>query len=532
MWYCGVASYTQAIPSGIIMEPVKLSASACAEMAHTRKYQTASGVWRKVEVPGHTSHQITVAGVEHFEAGIMRCQGEDHRVGDRLLRDVVIIHNDVVEIQKEKYVETSAGIVESTTSRVALTCPRSSGGCEGLKQTFIWLQTKAGCTYALVNTLKGRWDESETLYVAENSLATFNMSEGVLALPRQCSEERISLRRTQFPRLFLYGGDQPLRLKTVSRDVELQLQVEVLEDTVARLQYQVEDAAGASASQAECFRQYHKLGGAYQRTREEGVYLLQAGEAILKIACSSIILPVRETKKCFDALPIHHGVFHYVDLQTKLAVTHAAEIPCSPVRTLYFASTTGEWWRYTPLYLPSSAPMIQHFDHDGLRPHPLNRHLSIYTAQEIMEYHNLQLVPGVRSQMQTKLWDGLCSGDTSCPLTRSGSSTPYSFSGLEAKIESSVDSLTGGFFSKMGIAWETIQLLSTIGGFLSFCTAVVLALVLVGWGLLKVSPVAAICRRTPPPPPAQETVLPLMNQLAILPPVARPAPPPLADLAF
>ena len=95
-----------------------------------------------------------------------------------------------------------------------------------------------------------------------------------------------------------------------------------------------------------------------------------------------------------------------------------------------------------------------------------------------------------------------------------------------------MDSLTGGFFSKMGIAWETIQLLSTIGGFLAFCTAVVLALVLVGWGLLKVSPVAAICRRTPPPPPAQETVLPLMNQLAILPPVARPAPPPLADLAF
>ena len=115
----------------------------------------------------------------------------------------------------------------------------------------------------------------------------------------------------------------------MSRDVELQLQVEVLEDTVARLQYQLEDSAGASAS--------------------------QAGEAILRITCSSIILPVRETNKCFDSQPIQHGVFHYVDLQTKLAVTHAAEIPCSPVRTLYFTSTTGEWWRYTPLYLPSSA---------------------------------------------------------------------------------------------------------------------------------------------------------------------------------
>merc|ERR1711973_486935 len=129
--------------------------------------------------------------------------------------------------------------------------------------------------------------------------------------------------------LFIYLGERPPALQTLQRDVDLEIQAELIEDSVARLQQVVggvlQGSSEVSACQARAAAQWNQL----TASGEPGKYLIRAGEAVTEVTCKEVVVEVRPTAKCFDKLLImtsHDTDFKYLDLAQYTLTQHSTPL--------------------------------------------------------------------------------------------------------------------------------------------------------------------------------------------------------------
>ena len=128
------------------------------------------------------------------------------------------------------------GKMQSVTDQVKVQCDVTQGGCEGEERTYIWTPVGGQCPYQTVTQTMGFLDNNNHLFVSQAILGSFNISRGIINLPEECSTAQINLLRTQYSQLYIFIGKNAPKLKMLERIVDLEIQAEVLEDTVARLQ--------------------------------------------------------------------------------------------------------------------------------------------------------------------------------------------------------------------------------------------------------------------------------------------------------
>ena len=80
-----------------------------------------------------------------------------------------------------------------------------------------------------------------------------------------------------------------------------------------------------------------------------------------------------------------------------------------PLTALFFKDHQGEWHRYSGNAM--EVPPTETRTIGGYDPHPLTRHLSIYSEAELVAYQYLQLMAATKNQLTHQLTEGLCSGD-------------------------------------------------------------------------------------------------------------------------
>ena len=91
----------------------------------------------------------------------------------------------------------------------------------------------------MVTRASGYLNDDDHLFVLKSILRAFNVSHGVVTLPSECSAERTNLLRTQYSKFFIFLGEHAPQLKELKCDVDLEIQAEVIEHTVDRLQMTV-----------------------------------------------------------------------------------------------------------------------------------------------------------------------------------------------------------------------------------------------------------------------------------------------------
>ena len=59
-------------------------------------------------------------------------------------------------------------------------------------------------------------------------LGSFNISRGLITLLTECSAEEANLLRTQYAKLFIHLGEHPPLLQMLQRDVDPEIQAELM----------------------------------------------------------------------------------------------------------------------------------------------------------------------------------------------------------------------------------------------------------------------------------------------------------------
>ena len=249
--YCGISSYTQTIPVGVTEESRRVSLADCISMVEKKVVTLEDGKTHRIEVPGETRLVVQVAGSEVISNGVMTCQGENRHVNGFWLKDVIIEEQVRIVTTQEEYVELN-GLVQSETDRIKMECDAAQGGCVGVRKTFIWNPVTGNCPYQMVTAVTGTLDDDNHLYTSNTILGAFNISKGLISLPTECSPEQTNLLRTQYTSLFIYLGERPPTLQTLQRDVDLEIQAELIEDSVARLQQVVSGVLQRSSEVSAC----------------------------------------------------------------------------------------------------------------------------------------------------------------------------------------------------------------------------------------------------------------------------------------
>ena len=186
------------------------------------------------------------------------------------------------------------GRIEAMTSRIALRCPASSGGCVGADNTFVWRQYTNSCDMQKVGKITGFLEKEAGIFTSTSALATLNISHGLKTLSSSCTAERVGLYKTQYRTLMLYIGEQDIQIEEVKEDVDVETIKEVTQDSLQRLIYRVDDLVETADELAQCRSQAKLTDGELAITDQAGVYVVVTGEAILEVQCTRI--QVRRTK--------------------------------------------------------------------------------------------------------------------------------------------------------------------------------------------------------------------------------------------
>merc|ERR1711973_195791 len=270
--------------------------------------------------------------------------------------------------------------------------------------------------------------------------------------------------------LFIYLGERTPALQTLQRDVDLEIQAELIEDSVARLQQVVsgvlQRSLEVSACQACAAAQWSQL----TASGEPGKYLIRAGEAVTEVTCKEVVVEVRPTVKCFDKLPImtsHDTDFKYLDLAQYTLTQHASGRSCSLTTALFFRGLGGNWFRHMGTIAPVPEPARDRV-HLSRADNHLNRHLALYTTEELDQFRELQLLPAAKSMITHRLAVGLCEGDGACPAGASAvdGGGVYSFNRIEAEAEKAVEQALP-FVGWAREAWKSSADLAQLGGLIA-----------------------------------------------------------------
>ena len=468
--YCGISSYTQAIPFGYTMRPKKLTREECRRAVRDRKYKTPTGESHEVQIPGFTSFKVQVAGLETLTEGVLHCQGETMRVNGRYLKNIVAEAELHLTIEEETF-EISQERVTVIRDQTQVDCALGALGCAGSLATYIWPAKPAPCSYRHVTNAQGAWDESRRRFRGNTPQITFDVAEHNVALPANCPGAGKLLYRTQFDALMVYIDEGTLALPTIDEGVDWSLQGAVTEDRLSRLSAHVTATLGDTSTWAVCKQTEAGLGKELQPTGYPGRFAVRAGSAILELTCQTeVVTADMAESRCYNLLPVktRTGDRRYVDLARQLILEVATELKCRETSAQYFADIEGRWFKKTATVKRVSAPLARGFQLTHAEEHPLVKDLNLYTDAELETFREITLYPATRHQVMSALFDGLCAEEGACPVRTGGGGGPvYSLKHLEEGVESAMGTWMPSWWSTLSAIWSASTVVGHIGGLLA-----------------------------------------------------------------
>ena len=145
---------------------------------------------------------------------------------------------------------------------------------------------------------------------------------------------------------------------------------------------------------------------------------------------------------CYDAVPISHSKFSYMDVETRVLKSTAEISPCMESFPLRIQTEQG-WVRITPHILKEQAPPVLH-DEVGTYLHHATRPAGLYTRAELEDWETLHVLPSFRSMVLADVAVTGCSQWKDCPLPAvPGAPTPTFLQAAEGQI---IDAITPGWW--------------------------------------------------------------------------------------
>ena len=110
--YCGAFSHEKIIKIPVIEVVEEISIQACRDMINTNKYITEYGTTHGIEMGKETVISVSDVGVLHTSSdGKISCQGQQMKIGDQVVEQVLVLSQYRITLEKEEFLTTSTYLV-------------------------------------------------------------------------------------------------------------------------------------------------------------------------------------------------------------------------------------------------------------------------------------------------------------------------------------------------------------------------------------------------------------------------------------
>ena len=434
---CGLFSYEKPImTAGGLDQNYLVDADECKQMIRDKLFRPRPTAKFTLEIPGETFVRDITLGATSVEGGDETCQGTTAVIDGKTISRLVEIRNYQVEVQPENFLATDTAI-DATTTGETLPCRPADLGCRGGVHTYIWYRSsQVSCPFALLRTVSGHLQGGQFYAPAEGLLLSVEAEP--VAVPVDC--EGLEIYRTQIDGVLL-SRTIPHLPAANGRQVAPVALFEALSSFVVDLADEVQHQEAVAGGRRLCQKVRESRQGE-PVSLGSGVFGQRRGDTWIRYRCVSTRVPVREDEYCYDAVPISHTKFNYMDVETRMLKSTAEISPCMESFPLRIQTEQG-WVRITPQILEEQAPPVLH-DEVGTYLHHATRPAGLYTRAELKDWETLHVLPSFRSMVIADVAVTGCSQWKDCPLPAvPGAPTPTFLQAAEGQI---IDAITPGWW--------------------------------------------------------------------------------------
>ena len=477
--FCGAFSHEKIIEIPQIEINQELTISQCEDMISTNTFISEYGTTHGVALNEETVFSVNERGVVHTESsGKVWCQGQQVRIGDTVIDDVLILSQYRIILEKEEFLTHSQpkGLrqVEALNDHVKLPkkCTADRHGCRTSSWTYIWNPAPIRCP--LMKIQEGSFTKESDHLVDHNLKLLFKVTGETSGIPG-CPPGKVLY--TDSPDIVL---TKQSGFPWIDRQLDLAIYSDQKDDYVMFVQEQAAGKLRNSLNRQLCNNKYatlhdeivHLHGEVFSKRRGDILYTFKCPQKMGKV------IPMKGT--CLNKVPLETAVF--VDPVTKIGSKHASKVDCANHFPLTVLSEDG-WITVSLSHLqPAVAPEEVKMEggklkHDSMKTGGIYRHEALEQFEEILEYGSFH-----QALMET-FSSGICRKPGGpCTQAKQSISTYqapiYDISKLEARIEEfsmfkAIDEFItkkGGYLALTVIIGWTIQIL--IAGGMVIMTAI------------------------------------------------------------
>ena len=391
----------------------ELTSEECQRMA-------IGGVYRG---PDHHDHPVTMdhttilnfheAGRQEISGATIICEGEQVKLGDRIIDGVVILDQVRISIRR---VHLRFSTIRGTVVRedhMSLPCPGYDHSCTISSATYIWGKLDA-TKYKRVQVIQALIHEQEGQQVLISNEARIR-----LVLGNAVQEQGHDYFRTKYPHIYVTTGEATYLDEFNYELLSLTSWIEARDDFITwsmeeRMKTLLEGLKQSDCTQAQAQAQAQVTMAAHSEVGylELGnhTFGVMLGEVMYSFKCQQVQVNPRAATECFKELPVYLGSKEkYLTPLTRILVDQGTRVPCSALMPGKFKTIQGPWMAATPDLQVVATPihMEQHLTTDPGKHIDMSEG-GLYTTAQLEDFTKLVTYPKVRKAVKHNMIDTIC----------------------------------------------------------------------------------------------------------------------------
>ena len=418
-YYCGAYSHTKILRPPSIDIKSRVTPLECRQMITTLEFAIpGSSNVRPIELGAENIIKVDSLGTIHTDANVW-CQGQQLKVGNAIVEDVLQLTQFRITITEEEYV-VKQDRVEALSSHTRLPgyCAAALSGCESpSRDTFIWDVPDNTCEVQLVQEIS--LEQEGSVYVDHDKKLCFELSD---SMPSPLGCPAGSILTTNYHDLYLTTEVRGYP-KLNPRDVDMSLYIDT---RLSYLQLNLEKkSAELSQSLAVdiCENRYSSKTHRMIKLSLEGRYGMRSGDAFLMFDCPVKVGRIANpTEECYDAIRLENGL--YVDVVTRIAHKHASPTDCSRHFPMYVETLNNGWITISDTIHEVTPPETRTITAKTLH-HESFAKKGMYTANELEQWEAIASWGTFQDAVGTRVAKGVCASESGPCRVQPGVSTSY-----------------------------------------------------------------------------------------------------------
>ena len=411
-----VASHQRLAAIPEIEVPQEMSRDECQRLARTEKYEGPDGKQHKTPLGHTTILTFFEKGRQEVSGSTLVCQGEQVKVGDRVIDGVAILEQQKISLSKRRFrVNTKSGSIEVKEEHLILPCTPFYHFRATSDATFLW-EELTPTQFQKVRHLSARKE-----FTGSQSTPTSEEEKVRLVLGDIEKVNGRSYYSTRYEDIYVVEGDSDYLDPFPSDHLRLTSWIACRDDYITyAMENKIKEAYHAMEN-GECENRkdilhtqmsttYTNPDGAHHIHLGHNRFAALLGEAVYSYECQEVTVQPRTESRCTRELPVQwEGHRYYLEAVSRLLKKYGSPVPCSHLMPNKFKTDQGHWIAASPGLMTDKAPKgMMDMDHGFDISHEDMEQGGLYTNDQLNEFTKLLNYPRTKTVVANSILQEAC----------------------------------------------------------------------------------------------------------------------------